>query len=637
MSGQFLKSIHYRFTDTYQRAAQVWQEEGARIFFQRSARKLLRWVGISNPADSSYKYEIEALLKNPFFDPSKIDLQALLQPDPQVSIVVPVYNGLSFVPACLRSFFTAPVGISFEVIAIDNGSTDGILPILREMTSEFPNLKVIENTTNVGFAQGINQGAALARGEYLAICNSDILVTPAWLDRLVSAFHQDPFLAVASPVTNYVGEGPQLDLAAQSITPETYQAYAQQIAGSAGILPVADRLVFFCVMVRKRVFDQLGGLASAFGLGNYEDDDFCLRARMAGHTLAIVPGCFVFHHGSRTFSEHKIDHTKWMLQNEKIFYDRATRFSIQSPLPNRSKRLRQPPPVVSVIVRTKDRPHLLRQALNSLANQCFQDFEVVLVNDGGQGIDGLLAEFEPFLDIVPLNFTIPVGRAQALNRGLEKVRGQWITYLDDDDILYPLHLERLLVAASHSPETPVAYTDANKSLCWVDSLNSNQDLVVLDRIRFASKAFSLDEMLIDNWIPIMSFMHNTRLIEEAGQFDPELQIFEDWDFLIRLAQRYRFEHVPRPSCEYRFRFGKQFDDSTLQQRENALKYRSLIYEKYSAANISIAKKRNDTIIAVAKQIEDVRRIANLQLNDGQKSLLIAARLGGFPLPEAMRG
>ena len=80
-----------------------------------------------------------------------------------------------------------------------------------------------------------------------------------------------------------------LDLAAQSITPETYQAYAQQIAGSAGILPVADRLVFFCVMVRKRVFDQLGGLASAFGLGNYEDDDFCLRARMAGHTLSNRP------------------------------------------------------------------------------------------------------------------------------------------------------------------------------------------------------------------------------------------------------------------------------------------------------------------------------------------------------------
>ena len=637
MPGQFLKSIQYRFIDNYQRAAQIWKAEGARSFFQRGGRKLLRWVGISSPADSSHKYEIEALLKNPFFDPSKIDLPALLQPDPLVSIIIPIFNGISFVPACLRSFFTVPVGVSFEVIAIDNGSSDGTLTSLRTLTTEFPNLKLVENTTNVGFAGGINQGAVLARGEYLAICNSDILVTPAWLDRLVSAFQQDQLLAVASPVTNYVGEGPQLDLAARSVTPETYQSYAQQIAAIPGKISVPDRLVFFCVMVRKNIFDHLGGLASAFGLGNYEDDDFCLRARMAGYTLAALPGCFVYHYGSRTFSEQKINHTQWMLQNEKIFFNRVARFSVQPPLLHQSLRRVHNTPVVSVIVRTKDRPHLLRQALNSLANQSFQDFEVVLVNDGGQAIDMVLAGFQDLLNINLLNFSAPTGRAQALNRGVEQAHGQWISYLDDDDILYPLHLERLLAAASNVPESPVAYTDANKSLCWADSLNINRDLVVLDRIRFASKPFSLDEMLIDNWIPIMSYMHHIRLVDEVGAYDPELQIFEDWDFLIRLAQRYTFEYVPRPSCEYRFRFGNQFDDSTLQQRENALKYRSLIYEKYSASDIIVAKKRNETIIAVAKQIEDIRRITNLQLNDGQKSLLIAARLGGFPLPEGMRG
>ncbi|MEK9137490.1 MAG: glycosyltransferase, partial [Bacteroidota bacterium] len=103
-----------------------------------------------------------------------------------------------------------------------------------------------------------------------------------------------------------------------------------------------------------------------------------MRARMAGFSLAIVPSAFVFHHGSRTFNDQGIDHVRLMLRNEKIFFDRVYSFSAQLPfVTHRSER--QDPPLVSVIVRTKDRPHLLQQALASLANQTFNGFEAVVV------------------------------------------------------------------------------------------------------------------------------------------------------------------------------------------------------------------------------------------------------------------
>jgi len=628
-------ALLYRYQQTWQRAVQVWRDEGGGGFGKRLGRRLLSSLSSSSLANPERQYEIEVVLKNPSIDLSKIDLQSRLAPAPLVSIIVPVYNGISFVPRCLESYYQSPVGVRFELIVVDNGSTDDVLPAMRSLAETHPNLKIIANPTNLGFAEAINQGAAAAHGEFLAVCNSDIIVTPGWLDRLVFAMRSDPALAVASPVTNYVGEGPQLDQQAGSVTPETANQYAQKVSGQSALLTVPDRLVFFCVLIRRSHFELLGGITDAFGLGNFEDDDFCLRARMAGFSLAVLPGCFVFHYGSKTFQEQKIDHVQWMVKNEKIYYGRTAEFSTQIPYRHKSPRSLAWKPMISVIVRTKDRPYALRRALNSLANQTFRDFEIVLVNDGGASLKDLLLEYAPYLDINYVHFPESIGRSAALNAGFKHVQASWVGYLDDDDILYPTHLDLLTAEIPKHPDPGLIYSDANKVLCW--SEDQQQELVIIDRMRFAPpKQFSLDELLVDNWMPIMSYIHPLRLVEEIGGYNESFSIFEDWEFLIRIAGKYPFYNVPRPTCEYRFRFGDQFDDSTLQQRENALKYRSAVYEIYSAKNDEIATKRRDTMIAVARQMEDVQRIMELRLTKLQRSFLIAARLGGFPLPEDMR-
>ena len=234
------KAFQYHFEDLLRRTREVFQSEGPGVVIWKTLRKIFSWIWPRPAASGSGVYEIATILRDPMFDYASLNVEAAIQPEPVVSIVIPVFNGLSFVPDCVSSFFQAPSGLQFEVIAIDNGSKDGTLEALHSLSQEYPNLKVIANQINRGFAGAINQGGAwLARGEFLAICNSDIIVTPGWLDRLVQAMRSDASLAVISPVTNYVGEGPQLDLEAAHVTPDTAAEYAQQVAGRSGLIYAA--------------------------------------------------------------------------------------------------------------------------------------------------------------------------------------------------------------------------------------------------------------------------------------------------------------------------------------------------------------------------------------------------------------
>ena len=118
--------------------------------------------------------------------------------------------------------------------------------------------------------------------------------------------------------------------------------YARQLATQTDVKPIVDRLVFFCVLINRKVFDLLGGMASVFGLGNYEDDDFCLRARIAGYRLALISHAFVYHHGSRTFHRQNIPYVHLMLANERVFYDRVAAFATSGPMIHRAN-VRPPP------------------------------------------------------------------------------------------------------------------------------------------------------------------------------------------------------------------------------------------------------------------------------------------------------
>jgi GT2 family glycosyltransferase len=552
---------------------------------------------------------------------------ATLQPaaPPEVSVIIPVLNGIDYVRQCVESLYSVETEASFEVIAVDQNSTDGSREYLRAVAQQRGDFRLIENPVNVGFPQAVNLGASAARGAYLAIVNSDVIVTPKWLDHLLHVMRDDPRLAVVGPMTNYVGEGPQLDADARNLAPEQAAAYAQRLAATPEVKPIVDRLVFFCALINRRVFDLLGGMASVFGLGNFEDDDFCMRARLAGHRLALVSHAFVFHYGSRTFYKQNIPYARLMRANERLFYDRVASFATSSPTILR--RQRSSPPEVSVIVRTRDRPRMLAQALRSLANQTLQDFEVIVVNDGGRDVSVVLEAVSPFLDVRQLIHPVSRGRAAALNAGIAAARGRCLAYLDDDDVVYPTHLETLLASVVQSG-ADVVYAKANQVLCWSDM---QQDTVV-ERVQFPLRRFKVAMLLVHNKIPIMSLMHTAACLDKVGRFDEKVDIYEDWDFLIRLSQCCSFHHIPRVTSEYRFRFGEFGQDgaNTLRRRQHAIRAQRLIYQRYPVTDPARLMLRTAALAVMKRDMRRVESIMRSDIGEMHKQLLVTAYLARFP-------
>ncbi|HZP59074.1 MAG TPA: glycosyltransferase, partial [Opitutaceae bacterium] len=116
----------------------------------------------------------------------------------QVSFIIPLYNCLPLTQAMLASLrATLPAGLDHEIIFIDDGSTDGSRQWLTTLPG--PAIQVVLNEKNLGYAAANNRGAALARGEFLALLNNDLVLTPRWLESMLAIFRQVPD---AGPVGN---------------------------------------------------------------------------------------------------------------------------------------------------------------------------------------------------------------------------------------------------------------------------------------------------------------------------------------------------------------------------------------------------------------------------------------------------
>jgi GT2 family glycosyltransferase len=222
---------------------------------------------------------------------------------PRTSIVILTHNELDYTRRCLESI-AAHTAEPYELVLVDNGSTDGTVAYLREQ----PGATVIENGANLGFGAGCNQGIAAARGDRILLLNNDTIATPGWLDAMHAALDAEPGRGIVGPRSNHVA-GRQLvedvpyDVWTLDGLGEFAEAWTGQHAGEGRQLA---RLIGFCLLVRREVFERIGGFDLRFGIGNFEDDDLCLRAGVAGFTCWMCDDAYVHHFGSRTFEGQSV-------------------------------------------------------------------------------------------------------------------------------------------------------------------------------------------------------------------------------------------------------------------------------------------------------------------------------------------
>ncbi len=235
-----------------------------------------------------------------------------------VSLIVLTWNALDYTKKCIHSI-QYHTNYPHEIIFVDNASTDGTVEYLRNLVEGYSNYKLIENKENRGFAAGNNQGVAAACSDYVLLLNNDVLVSAGWLESLVESLEKDEKIGMVGPITNSIS-GRQMVNSIPYTDDAGFQEFAQKLRKAChGRLTPRYRIAGFAVLMKKTLYEEVGGLDESFGTGNYEDDDLCLKIRAKGYAIMVDESVFIHHYRSQTFIENKIDYRSSLSVNESKF------------------------------------------------------------------------------------------------------------------------------------------------------------------------------------------------------------------------------------------------------------------------------------------------------------------------------
>ncbi|MDA3896864.1 MAG: glycosyltransferase [Desulfobacteraceae bacterium] len=211
-------------------------------------------------------------------------------------VIVPVFNQVSAVRNCLESIENA-TRYPYRVIVVDDGSDNHTASFLRQFVKERPNYTYVRNKKNLGFVGSVNAGMQATMGEDIVLLNSDTIVTPGWLTKLVRCAQSDPLIGIISPLSNSASRlwikpnpGETIFETAKHIEAITQPRYPDVVTPEG-----------WCFYIRRRVYETLGGFDPVYGKGYCEESDFSMRAMANGWRTVCCEDTFIFHEGRVTF------------------------------------------------------------------------------------------------------------------------------------------------------------------------------------------------------------------------------------------------------------------------------------------------------------------------------------------------
>jgi len=215
---------------------------------------------------------------------------------PLVSIIILNYNGLPYVQACLASVLRSDHA-SFEVVFIDNNSTDGSLEYVSKSFGNESRLKIVRNYMNYGYAKGNNLGVRYADGEYLVFLNVDTAVEYDWLINLIGFLNSHPDVGIVQCKLKSMDDRAVLDCTGHFIDWFGIAFVLGHGERDEGQYDTANKIFAAggaAFGIRRNVFEKLGGFDEDFFM-LFEEDDLCWRAWIAGYGVFYVPNSVVYH------------------------------------------------------------------------------------------------------------------------------------------------------------------------------------------------------------------------------------------------------------------------------------------------------------------------------------------------------
>jgi GT2 family glycosyltransferase len=253
-----------------------------------------------------------------------VDAQPISFPDveqPEVSFVIPVWNHWDLTYKCLAGIADRAKGFPYEVVVVDNGSSDETAELLKRVR----NVRVVRNETNLGFLLATNQGALAARGRYLLLLNNDAHILSGTVPALLSTITSDPRIgAVGGRIVLADGrlqeagsivwsDGSCLGYGRGEDPFDPQYSYVRDVDYCSGALLLTPRELF----LRLGLFDE------RYAPAYYEDTDYCMALRADGYRVVYQPAAVIIHHefGSAPRRGNAI---AAQMRNRRVFVDKWT-------------------------------------------------------------------------------------------------------------------------------------------------------------------------------------------------------------------------------------------------------------------------------------------------------------------------
>ena len=249
----------------------------------------------------------------------------------KVSFIILTYNNLEYTKNCINSIRNNVMEGTYEIIVVDNHSTDGTVNWLMEQDD----IISIYNDENLGFPKGCNEGINLARKENdIFLLNNDTIIMPNSIFNMRMALYSSNNVGATGAVSNSVVYYQMVDLKGNS-TEDYYKNILNNNVTDEDSYEERTKLIGFAMLIKRNVLDKVGELDERFTPGNYEDDDISVRIVKEGYKLLLCKDAFIHHFGSVSFKKNPQKFNDLLNENNKKFIEKWGFESIQSMILNK--------------------------------------------------------------------------------------------------------------------------------------------------------------------------------------------------------------------------------------------------------------------------------------------------------------
>lgn len=407
---------------------------------------------------------------------------------PLVSVIVPCYNAAETVAETLDSIYAQTMK-DFEVICVDDGSTDTTLSVLKEYQSTYPAL-MIRTQKNARVAAARNNGIENATGRYIVCIDSDDKMAPTYLEKASSVLDADWSIGIAYPDFQTFGDS--------NATIKVREYNFDELKKGNYIVHAA--------MFRREIWERTGGYKDINP--SWEDYEFWLHAGKLGFYGKRIPEPLFYYRKRKGVGR---DH-------ESQTHAPRLRRVVNSFHPDLY------PPVVSVVIPCFNHANYLKDSIGSIMNQTFQDFEIIVVDDGSTEPKEVEREVAAFKDtrLKVMHHKENKGLAETRNTGVRAACGKYILTLDADDMIKPTFLSKTTLFLDIRKDVSIAYTD-------IELFGTTSRVHEMPEYDF--------DLLLKKDIMVCASLYRREVFDAVGGYDPRMNIaWEDYLFWIQAGK-----------------------------------------------------------------------------------------------------